>query len=57
MVVDLGEEGIAGGDGLEVPGIGIVLVVSGQAVLAPVSAFEDSVGSHFKLVAELTFPP
>ena len=57
MVVDLGEEGIAGGDGLEVPGIGIGLVVFGQAVRAPVAAFEDCVGSHFKLVAELAFPP
>ena len=57
MVVDLGEKGIARGDGLEVPWIGIRGIVFGQTVRAPVAAFEDCVGSHFKLVAELAFPP
>ena len=56
MVVDLGEEGIAGGDGLEVPGVGIGLVVLGQAVRAPVPAAEDGIGSHTELMAELASP-
>ena len=38
MVIDLGEEGVAGGDGLEVPGVGVGRVVFGQAVRAPVAA-------------------
>ena len=56
MVVDLGEEGIAGGDGLEVPWIGIRGIVFGQAVRAPVAAFEYGVGSHLEFVAELASP-
>ena len=57
MVVDLGEERIAGCDGLEIPGVGVVRAVSGQAVGAPVTAAEDGVGSHLELVAELAAPP
>ena len=51
------EERIAGGDGLEVPGVGTGGVVFGQAVGAPVTAAEDGVGSHLELVAELAAPP
>ena len=57
MVVDLGEERIAGCDGLEIPGVGVVRAVSGQAVGAPVASAEDGVGSHLELVAELAAPP
>ena len=56
VVVDLGEEGVAGGDGLEVPGVGIGLVVLGQAVRTPVPAAEDGIGSHTELMAELASP-
>ena len=57
MVVDLGEERIAGCDGLEIPGVWVGRAVFGQAVGAPVPSAEDGVGSHLELVAELAAPP